>query len=75
METKSCFICCTLMLLVLSSTNVHANEDSRNGDAKFALSESSSQPIRAKRGFLKSALKGAAIGAAAGGIYHFVKKG
>uniref|UniRef100_A0AC35FGC9 Uncharacterized protein n=1 Tax=Panagrolaimus sp. PS1159 TaxID=55785 RepID=A0AC35FGC9_9BILA len=75
METKGCFICCVLMILVLSSTNVYANEDSHHDSAKPMMSDNpSSQPMRAERGIIKSAMKGAAVGAAAGGVAHMVGK-
>uniref|UniRef100_A0A914PTM8 Uncharacterized protein n=1 Tax=Panagrolaimus davidi TaxID=227884 RepID=A0A914PTM8_9BILA len=74
METKSCFICCVLMILVLSSTNVYAQEGHK-GIAKPFISEGSPKLIRAERGVIKSALKGAAVGAAAGGVAHAISKG
>uniref|UniRef100_A0AC34FD67 Uncharacterized protein n=1 Tax=Panagrolaimus sp. ES5 TaxID=591445 RepID=A0AC34FD67_9BILA len=74
MESKSCFICCVLMLLVLSSTNVFAQEG-RQGIAQPAMSEGSPKLIRAQRGVIKSALKGAAVGAAGGAVAHAVSKG
>uniref|UniRef100_A0A914YAG6 Glycine zipper 2TM domain-containing protein n=1 Tax=Panagrolaimus superbus TaxID=310955 RepID=A0A914YAG6_9BILA len=50
METKSCFICCVLMILVISAVN--AEETKLSGD----------HLIRAERGAISNALKGAAVG-------------
>uniref|UniRef100_A0A914XWS9 Uncharacterized protein n=1 Tax=Panagrolaimus superbus TaxID=310955 RepID=A0A914XWS9_9BILA len=74
MESKGCFVCCVLMLLVLSSVDVYANEDSHHEAAKPSLSENPSHPLRAERGVIKSAMKGAAVGAAGGAVAHMVGK-
>uniref|UniRef100_A0A914PAJ4 Glycine zipper 2TM domain-containing protein n=1 Tax=Panagrolaimus davidi TaxID=227884 RepID=A0A914PAJ4_9BILA len=51
MESKSCFICCVLMILVISSVN--AQNDQAFPEATI---------IRAERGAISNALKGAVVG-------------
>ena len=81
MEGKGCIVCCVLMLLVLCANNAQAqlphesvapnpiaNANSAHGTPKIA-------DIRARRGVLGSAAKGAAVGAVAAAAYHAIKKG
>uniref|UniRef100_A0AC34FY43 Glycine zipper 2TM domain-containing protein n=1 Tax=Panagrolaimus sp. ES5 TaxID=591445 RepID=A0AC34FY43_9BILA len=51
MESKSCFICCVLMILVISAANAE-HEPKLSGD----------HLIRAERGAISNALKGALVG-------------
>ena len=78
MESKGCFVCCVLMILVISAQAESDVKAQIHHEAALPSSTASDnvEPrvvLRSSRGVLGSAMKGAAVGALAGGAYHMLK--
>uniref|UniRef100_A0AC34F153 Glycine zipper 2TM domain-containing protein n=1 Tax=Panagrolaimus sp. ES5 TaxID=591445 RepID=A0AC34F153_9BILA len=56
MESKGCFVCCVLMILVISAFAADAEHEPK------AMNQEPHHLIRAERGAISNALKGAAVG-------------